>query len=653
MIDKQNVQEAKEKLGDRNFELIMAELGISDYDKKNMKCRCPFHAGDSNPSFVYDKRRYRMHCFGCQKNMDLIDAYEYNGATYAEACEKLFNEAGIQVAMATHGVKTAGTYYHYPTVPSKDNDRTKVEEYWQHRGISKETLDYCDIRSDEYGNSVEIVYNLDDVPCVVKYKPSHKINKAAGEPKCWFQKNADKQDLLFMMHKSNPSEPLIICEGLADLMTFIECGYKNVVSPINGAGSFGWIEFCWDFLEQWDNIIVASDNDPPGMKMRQEVSYRLGTWRVSYIDIPETIEWSNGKTYPINDINDMYLAFQGKDGTGKQCILEAIQNAKSTPITSVQDIADIQEISLEDMDGVETGLEAIDSQIYKMYYSTVVLLSGRPGAGKSSIINSIIANAIDHDVPCWLFSGELPGYLVRNWLNLQIAGPRHIIKCEDRRGRLYYNVKKDCKDKINEWLRGKLYLYKDGEDVTEDALIHSMEDCIRKFGVKVLCIDNLMCVTLKNNESELTAQGAFMKRLTKIAIKYNVVIILCAHPRKRSNFEPLDADVTLDDVAGSSQLGNLAHRSISLRRISKKEKEKGESDFAQYNVKVTINKDRLLGQNDIAAGLYYDVPTRRFFSSFEEYARQYSWDTEQYQTPIAVPDCLKQDDTSELFGTVG
>ena len=40
MIEKELIQSAKERLGDRNFELIMDALDIQDYDERNMRCLC-------------------------------------------------------------------------------------------------------------------------------------------------------------------------------------------------------------------------------------------------------------------------------------------------------------------------------------------------------------------------------------------------------------------------------------------------------------------------------------------------------------------------------------------------------------------------------------------------------------------------------------
>jgi len=644
IIPKEDVISAKEKLGDRNFDLIMdgyLEKGLvseDDIDRKNMRCRCPHHAGDRNPSFSYDRKMHRMHCFGCQKDVDIQDMrMSLYGETYLEATQKLFEEAGVQYAFTEKKLKTQPKEYIYPTAPSKDNDMTKVYEYWEHRGIPREIIDYADVRADEHGNSAFLTYDQNDTLIVVKLKPTHKIDKASGEAKCFFQKGTSVADGLWNSNRTNTSEPLLITEGAPDALSAMAAGYTNVVSPLKGAGSFGWIQENWDYLEQFSSIIVCSDNDAAGYKMRDEVVYRLGSWRCKICHVPQTTTWS-GKEYPCNDLNDLLVT------AGKEAVLKAILNATDTPVKSVTDFADVTGIDLDEMDGIETGLKAIDDELYKLYYGTVTLLSGRPGAGKSSIINSILANAMQDRIPCWLFSKEMPLFLTKSWLSLQLAGPRNVEKRLDRKGHVYYSARSDAKKKINEWSRGLLYMYNDGDPNDLDSVMNSMLECTRKFGCKLLIIDNLMCLDLKNPEGELKAQTDLITKLIEFAIKYHVAVILVAHPRKAQVGELRDGDLTLDSISGSSNLGNMAHRSIALRRITDKEHEDSTNKLCNFNVKVTITKDRLLGKADVGFGLFYDVPTRRFFSNYSEYARSYGWDTTEYLDDLPVPLCIQQEE---------
>lgn len=77
-IDKNKVAEAKEKLGDNNADIIANELKLENYDAKNKKACCPYHSEDT-PSFIYNKNNHNFHCFGCQKNVDIIDVFYGKG----------------------------------------------------------------------------------------------------------------------------------------------------------------------------------------------------------------------------------------------------------------------------------------------------------------------------------------------------------------------------------------------------------------------------------------------------------------------------------------------------------------------------------------------------------------------------------------------
>ena len=80
-IDRETILQAKEKLGDRNAQIIVEELGITDFDEKNMKCCCPFHQED-HASFIYNKKAFNFRCFGsCGRSYDILDVFMYKGAT--------------------------------------------------------------------------------------------------------------------------------------------------------------------------------------------------------------------------------------------------------------------------------------------------------------------------------------------------------------------------------------------------------------------------------------------------------------------------------------------------------------------------------------------------------------------------------------------
>jgi twinkle protein len=644
-IDREAILQAKEKLGDRNAQIIVEELGITDFDEKNMKCCCPFHQED-HASFIYNKKAFNFRCFGsCGRSYDILDVFMYKGATYAEACKKLFELAEMPYSFGELGVKTK-RHYRYPhEVPC--TDKSKVYAYFEQRKISRETLDALDVRQDSEGNVVFNYYDTNDVLTMVKYKPSHKVQH--GQAKCWCQQNSDTAPLLFNMNRINVNSPLLICEGEPDCLSAIEAGFKNAVSVPLGSSNLHWIDENLEWLDQFESIIICADNDDAGVKMQKECVPRLGSWRTKVVDIPAIPIGNTGRvTKDLNEI--LYVC-------GKDKVLELILDAKDSPVPSVADLSDVEPTEYEDVDGVTTGLKAIDDELMRLFFGTLTIVSGQPGSGKSSLLTQLACNSLNNDISTWLFSGELPNGVEKSWFNYIFAGPRNITDAISRRGNPYKKISTTTLAEINKTYKGRWHIYRDDYDNTLDKLIASMTDTVRKYGARCLILDNFMCIDTETSEEELRSQTDTIKKLIEFAKKYQVAVILVCHPRK------MDAgtNVGIYDIAGTSNIVNLAHRTIGLRRVTDAERENAAKysekrrQLLKYDVIVTVVKDRMFGRQNIDVGLYYDPASRRFFSDMDEYDRRFSWDKKEYKEPLPLPPQLLAEERAsedEAFGAV-
>lgn len=550
------------------------------------------------------------------------------GNTFLEAARYLFEKANIAYSFGEKDVKTRHNY-RYPHEEAI-NEKSQVIDYWGKRGISKNVIDYLDIREDMQGNGVFNFYDTNDVLTMVKYRPARTVEKHSGQPKTWCQKDADTSSLLFNMNRVNTSKPLLITEGETDCASAIEAGYINTVSVPLGAGNLHWIEENWDWLNNFDSIIIWSDNDEPGIKMRKECIYRLGTWRTKYISAPEFFEKDNGKKIPLKDINDC-LQIGGKD-----FVMNLISEAKDVPVKSVVDYSEIEELDISQMDGVKTGIKPLDDELVKIFYGTLTVLSGRPGSGKTSIIDQTIARTIDDGNPVFLFSKEMPERMSANWFNTIIAGRRNMIERTSRDNRKYYIVPQVIQKKMQAHYNKKLFIYRDDEPNDVDSVLKSAEECVRKFGCKLIVLDNLMMIDLNCSESDKnTAQTNLINALIKFAAKFNVAVVLIAHPRKTQD---TNSDIEMYDISGTSNIINLAMRSIGLRRVSKKEKNDQKSKWHNYDVVLTVIKDRLLGKADFQMGLWYDLTSRRFYTDYDEFDTKFAWDNNVYTDRLPYVD---------------
>jgi hypothetical protein len=122
--------------------------------------------------------------------------------------------------------------------------------------------------------------------------------------------------------------------------------------------------------------------------------------------------------------------------------------------------------------------------------------------------------------------------------------------------------------------------------------------------------------------NELNAQKSLIMQFLQFAVKNDCIVHLVAHSRKMSSG---NTDMQEDDVYGSSMITNLVHRLFTIKRIYQKEKDKTGED---YDLKISILKDRILGVSRKEIGLYYDVPSRRIYGDNDDLNKKFSWETD-------------------------
>jgi len=643
LIPQELILSAKEKLGDKAAFIIAEDLQLEQFDETHLKALCPFHSEDTS-SFIWNSKDNSYKCFGCQKVYGILDHYMVHyKLTFLGAVERLFKEADIPFRFGERGVKTQRDYV-YPH--EENSDRSKVEEYWATRHISPSTLDFARVGADEKGNAAFHYYDDNDVLCLVKYRPSRKVNKS--ESKFWSQKDTDTLPLLYGMNHIDPTKPLLICEGEGDALSIIECSHKNVVSIPFGAGNMTWIEHNWDWLEQFQELIIWGDNDKPGVDMRKEVCSRLGFWRCKYVDLPHEITGKDGVTHKVKDANEVLFYF------GKEKVLDFIYNAQEVPVQNVVDLAEVDDFDIETAPGLYSGLKGIDDIVYKFIYGSVVLLTGRRGHGKSTLLNQMfVCNALNQGEDVFIFSGELGNSVLRNWIETTMIGREKITMKND----FVRIFDQEAVKKMRDWYRGRIWVFDDIEN-SSDKILDRAINVKRRFGCNIWIIDNLLTLEIGINGEgdQWLRQKEFIVKLVSLAKIYNVLIVLVGHPKKIGGLD-INRRLATDDVAGSGDLGNLAQYMLSVHRFSKKERDgemakngkgyvKGKEPI-DYNVAVDVLKNRYTGKVGESM-FYFDYPSYRFYNTPENLWTRYKWNDDI--SPLRTDDPNKHHEAPEGFG---
>ena len=631
LVEKELIIQAKEKFGSKAIDLIKDYFKLENYDEKNSRGSCPFGHTDDTPSFIWNPKNLSFHCFSCNRNFGILDLYMKQGMTYLESVEKLFDEVGTEYKFGERGIKTKRNYK-YPIVQFAEN-RDIVDKYFEGRKISKETLDYCNIGQDINNNVVWKFFDENDVLLTIKLRHPRKIAK--GEEKEWYLPNYDYTPILFNMNRADYTNgPLVITEGQIDTLSVIEAGYYNVVSVPGGSQNNKWIEVCYDWLEKFDQIIIWSDTDESGIQMRKEVVSRLGQWKCKYVEIPEDLMQGIKE---LKDANAVLYKY------GKQVVLDLIQNAQEIPIYGVTNMAAIDDFDIESAPGLYTGLQPLDDMLYKLVFGSVMVVTGKRGEGKSSLINQIlICEGLQQGYDSFVFSGELNGPVLKTWLNVTMAGPENITL----RNKFVHVINASAKKKMESWYDNRIWIYDDKKSNKAEDILDKAIAVTRKYGVKIWVLDNLLVMDIGSKDTDVyEKQKDFMTKLISLADLYNVLICLVVHPRKSSQS---GIEIGANDVGGSGALTNLPQYVFFTKRYTEKEKagtKDGKGNWKkgcepiEEDVMIGTLKNRYVGKIG-ESRMYFDYMSRRFFTNVKDLNKRYKWDADN-KNPFSKYDPLQ------------
>lgn len=437
-----------------------------------------------------------------------------------------------------------------------------IKKYFALRHISENTLEKYKISADKNGNII-FPFFRDGVLTYVKYRKPYKYTGKSEQvyengvplikdgkpvmrkpPKEWQESNTES--ILFGMDMCNFDKPLVITEGEIDAMSLTEAGIENAVSVPCGCSNLDWVESCYDWLEQFNQIILFGDSDEPGLNMINILQKRLGEERCQIPDkYPELVIDGKDCNRICKDANEILFAY------GPKVLAEIVRECKSVPIKGVLNLADIPFVDPTTIPRIFTRIPELDNMIGGLSEGGVTVVSGKRGEGKSTINGSFMLNALQQNFNVCAYSGELSAYKFLEWTMLQATESKFIdTRVDIRSGKVYPVVNLTIQERIKEWIDGRFFLFDNSiinDCSQQDAILKVFEVCAKKYGCKLFLVDNLM-IALTSADEENKAQAKFAAALKAFAVKYKVHVILVAHPRKTKAGETFNND----DVSGSS-----------------------------------------------------------------------------------------------------
>lgn len=443
-------------------------------------------------------------------------------------------------------------------------------QWLEKRGIQSDTAEALEVSTvtDDQGNWLCFPYRLDGALVNRKYRMTaekrHKMDK--GGKLCLWNAECLRSPLVV-----DHGGSVIITEGEFDAMIAIQCGHSSTVSVPNGGSASKTRDpftsdaysFMWESesdLKRVKSFILALDGDDVGQSLAHDIASILGAERCKFVVYPDGCK----------DLNEVFLA-QGLGGVNR-----VIQAAKPYPVRGLYNISDFPDAP--PIRGIQTGISCLDDKM-EIVLGTLTVFTGYASMGKSTVINTIVANCIARDITCCVASFETAPkpILVDGIAKALIGCAGQDFDSHKQRGMAYASLERHLKVISNSM--------DEDMEMDLDVFLETARICVLRDGAKVVILDPWNEIEHKRNRDETTTEyvGRAIRRIKNFAKRYNVSFWIVAHPTKP--VKGTNAIPSLYDISDSANWSNKADYGLVYHRA---DKSKNEGDLAVVKVRMGL-----------------------------------------------------------------
>ena len=476
----------------------------------------------------------------------------------------------------------------------KVNLTERVVKWFGERGISEPTLQHWKI-----GESLEYFPQVGKKRRAINfnyYRENDLVNVKYRDGQKNFKMVSGAELIFYGLDNIKTMEKIFIVEGEIDALSLHEAGIYSVCSVPNGASKgnqrLEYLDNCFEYFKDKKQIILCTDNDNPGIQLRNELARRFGAYRCKYVDFGA-----------FKDANEILTT------KGAETLRNVIKTAKNFPLEGVLNLDNIWDSVLNyNENGVKNysiGLPNADNY-FKMELGQWSVVTGIPNSGKSDVMDQICCNmALKYDMRCAMFAPEsfpYEGHIKR------IANKLNETNCNN-----------DQLNQTKDFIQDHFFWVKiDLENLTLKGILKAFKELVFQKGINVCVIDpwNMLDHSAQRDHSYI---GRALSEITQFCQQTNTHLFLVAHPRKIESENGRYKKPTLYDISGSADFFNKAFNGLIVYRCIG-ERTKFKSDVVKiYIEKVKRKENGQLGDFDIApdfknGGIYKDIDleTKKF-----------------------------------------
>lgn len=467
--------------------------------------------------------------------------------------------AGIRAAHSFIGVPFSGkrgnfnlaNQVKYKAPELKDlktlNQNGPVYKYLtEDRRITKEILELYSVREYSDGNGPGYAFVYVDTEketkprqCLVTYV-ALKRNPDGSKIE---RRSKDGKDSLFGAHidfvtKFGNPKTLIVTEGQIDAMSYAAQGIFAVSIP-SGAKNNKWIDNCWDFISQFDEVFLSYDMDSAGTEAIETVTGRLGIERCKKIKLP------------FKDANECHV--KGIQFTECVDCAEEIKPARFADASELrEEVWTRLKLGPRHLQGVPwCGWDSDDETIkFRQRPKEITLVSGWPGGGKSTGLYQHAAYLLgDLGKKVAIASLEEDPEVI-----IQLIMTQVLAKNMDGDNADYETF---C-DIYDGMISGRLFVYNHRGLAPAKEVFDFMEYAANRHGCDTVIIDSLLRTDLDIEDNQKANE--FMDRAISCVNSTGTHLYIVAHSNKGGSADEGDFKniPKMNSVKGSSSISGIA-----------------------------------------------------------------------------------------------
>lgn len=387
-----------------------------------------------------------------------------------------------------------------------------------------------------------------------------KVPKDFASPKGW-------DSTLYNGEVLKPGlKEVILVEGECDCIAAMDHGIYNICGvPGANIKKALWI----DTIDQIgiEKVYIAYDKDKVGPKAAQAIASRIGIQRCYKVVLPdfqvttETGEIRNGK-----DLNEWFTL-----GGGTLELFEELKtNAELFDVDGVSSASNALDEFTEELDGKGAGQKYVWPLISKLIQfdeGDVIDILAEEKIGKTTFGLNLIEYMVDtYGDDGIIICGEMTrAKLARKWVSHKSQIADNLPKTPEEAvqlTQLFKNAIPEVKS-LAANRPGNLYLCYPKYQ-TMDDLYKLIIDCIRRYGVKWIMLDNLQrfCDITKGSKNRTEWLSEISKRTSQIGKDYNVQMVRILQPHRVGEGKL----TTASNVDGASQIAKDCDGMLILNR---------------------------------------------------------------------------------------